>query len=187
MCKRIFDILVSIFLILVLSPVMFIVAIAIKLSSTGEVLYVSDRIGLNKKIIRMPKFRTMYSGTPEVATHLLKNPIKAIMPLGVFLRKFSVDELPQLFSVLKGDMSLVGPRPALYNQHDLIEKRFELGIYNVKPGITGWAQVNGRDKISMTEKIEMDLQYVGGMSLFMDCKILLLTLSRSAITDSVTH
>lgn len=150
--------------------------IAIKLSSKGTTIYWSRRVGRNKTYFLMPKFRTMIAETPEVATDKLSSPNKYLTPIGSFLRKSSLDELPQLLSVLKGDMSIVGPRPALYNQHDLNKKRSELGINVLKPGITGWAQINGRDKISIKKKIDLDYYYLQHQSILFDYQIMLKTI-----------
>ena len=145
-------------IILLLVP-MLIIVVAILLTSRGKILYWSDRVGLNNVIYKMPKFRTMLIDTPEVATHLLEKPEKYLTPIGSFLRHYSLDELPQLISVLKGDMSIVGPRPALFNQIDLIEFRKDKGLEELMPGITGWAQVNGRDGLSIVDKVKLDEEY----------------------------
>lgn len=165
----------------------FIVGLIVKLTSEGPVLYWSDRVGINNSIFRMPKFRTMRIGTPVVATHLMKNPVIYLTPIGSFLRKFSLDELPQLYSILKGDLSFVGPRPALYNQHDLVELRNEKGIDRLIPGITGWAQVNGRDELPIPVKVEFDEYYFKNSSFFFDLKILLMTLIKVFSREGVTH
>ncbi len=158
--KRIFDIvLASMFFILFFFP-MLIIALLVKTTSKGTVLYWSDRVGKNNVIFKMPKFRTMRIETPAVATHLMKNPDAYLTPIGSFLRKFSLDELPQLYSVLKGDMSFVGPRPALFNQYDLIELRTKKGIHNITPGLTGWAQINGRDELPIPVKVDSDYYYL---------------------------
>ena len=185
--KRIIDLIilfVSVFLFVV--P-MLIIAIAIRLSSKGPALYWSDRIGKNNRIFRMPKFRTMMIKTPEVATHLMTNPNQFITPIGGFLRQTSLDELPQLLSVLKGDMSFVGPRPALFNQDDLISLRTENGLDKLLPGVTGWAQVNGRDDLSMPKKIELEIEYMHKKSFWFDLKILWLTFLKVINRKGVSH
>ena len=160
---------------------------AIKFTSSGPFLYWSDRIGAHRVIFSMPKFRTMKTATPELATHLLENPQSFYTPVGKFLRKLSLDELPQLYSILKGNIGFVGPRPALYNQGDLISLRTEKGIHLLKPGLTGWAQVNGRDEISIPEKVNFEEEYFKKMSWKMDIQILWLTLIKVVKKDSVTH
>lgn len=173
--KRAFDILVGITAILVLWLPCLIIAIAVFVTSKGPVLYWSDRVGRSNHIFRMPKFRSMRIGTPEVATHLLQDAKRHLTPVGSFLRRTSLDELPQLLSILKGDMSFVGPRPALFNQTDLIGKRTEKGIHELLPGLTGWAQVGGRDELSIDEKVRLDEEYLNRKSLIFDVKILWLT------------
>jgi O-antigen biosynthesis protein WbqP len=155
-------------------PMIFI-AIIIKLTSKGPIIYWSDRVGINNTIFKMPKFRSMRLDAPTVATHLMKNPDLYLTPVGVFLRKFSLDELPQLWSILKGDMSFIGPRPALYNQDDLIALRTEKGIHRLIPGVTGWAQVNGRDDIPIPLKVEYDAYYMNNRNIFMNLRILWMT------------
>ena len=156
-------------------------------TSKGPVLYWSDRIGRNNEIFKMPKFRSMLIDTPAVATHLLDNPDVYLSPIGGFLRRFSLDELPQLLSVLKGDMSFVGPRPALYNQDDLIALRTEKGVDKLLPGITGWAQVNGRDELSIPDKVALDVEYLNRQSFWFDIKILWMTFIRVVKRDGVSH
>ena len=173
--KRIFDILVSGIFLIILSPLILIISIIIKLTSKGNVFFKQKRIGRLNKEFYIYKFRTMRTDTPDVATHLLKNPEKYITPIGKFLRKTSLDELPQLFNILKGEMSLVGPRPALYNQYDLKEMRNKEGINILVPGLTGWAQINGRDEISLEEKVRLDKEYLEKQSFWFDIKILWLT------------
>ncbi len=168
--KRIFDLTLAGFLLCFLSIPILVVGLMVKLTSKGPVLYWSDRVGINNTIFRMPKFRTMRINTPAVATHLMKNSDVYLTPIGSFLRKFSLDELPQLYSVLKGDISFVGPRPALYNQDDLIELRTKKGIDKLIPGITGWAQVNGRDELPIPIKVEFDEYYLKNRSFFFDLK-----------------
>ena len=167
--KRIFDILVSGIFLIILSPLILIISIIIKLTSKGNVFFKQKRIGRLNKEFYIYKFRTMRTDTPDVATHLLKNPEKYITPIGKFLRKTSLDELPQLFNILKGEMSLVGPRPALYNQYDLKEMRNKEGINILVPGLTGWAQINGRDEISLEEKVRLDKEYLEKQSFWLLC------------------
>jgi len=185
--KRIFDLLLCIAVFMLLIIFILLVAIAVRLSSKGSVLYWSDRIGKDNKTFKMPKFRSMLLGTPAVATHLLDNPDVYLSPIGGFLRSFSLDELPQLFSVLKGDMSFVGPRPALFNQDDLIALRTEKGIDKLLPGITGWAQVNGRDILSVTDKVDLDEAYMQRQSFWFDVKILWMTFLKVVKRDDVRH
>lgn len=185
--KRLFDISISSLLLLILGIPMVLIAIAVKLTSTGPVLYWSDRVGANNKIFRMPKFRTMHSGTPVVATHLLASPDRHMTGIGKVLRKNSIDELPQLFSVLYGDMSLVGPRPALYNQDDLIALRTEKGVHRLVPGITGWAQINGRDDLPIPKKVELDAYYLENQSFLMDMKTIFLTVFSVLGSRGVSH
>jgi len=185
--KRGFDLLLSLFVGLVFALPILVVAVLVKVSSKGPVLYWSDRVGINNRIFRMPKFRTMRVDTPAVATHLMKNPDVYLTPIGAFLRKFSLDELPQLYSVLKGDISFVGPRPALYNQDDLIELRTKKGIDKLIPGITGWAQVNGRDELSIPVKVEFDEYYLKNRSFSFDLKILWMTFVKVVRREGVTH
>lgn len=185
--KRICDVLLSLLLLCVLSIPMILIALFVKLTSKGPALYWSDRVGINNTIFSMPKFRTMRLDTPEVATHLMSDPDLYLTSVGSFLRKFSLDELPQLWSILKGDMTLVGPRPALFNQDDLIELRTKKGIHRLIPGITGWAQVNGRDDIPIPQKIEYDEFYMGKKSFFFDFKILLLTLLKVVRAEGFKH
>jgi len=185
--KRIFDLLLGISVFMLLIIFILLVAIAVRLSSKGSVLYWSDRIGKDNKTFKMPKFRSMLLGTPTVATHLLDNPDVYLSPIGGFLRSFSLDELPQLFSVLKGDMSFVGPRPALFNQDDLIALRTEKGIDKLLPGITGWAQVNGRDILSVTDKVDLDEAYMQRQSFWFDVKILWMTILKVFKRDDVRH
>ena len=185
--KRIFDVIVAIIVLLVLLVPMLLIAVWIKLTSKGPALYWSDRVGINNTIFRMPKFRTMRVDTPAVATHLMKNPDIYLTSIGSFLRKFSLDELPQLYSILKGDISFVGPRPALYNQDDLIGLRTGKGIHNLIPGVTGWAQVNGRDELSIPVKVEFDAYYLKNRSFLFDLKILWITFVKVVLREGVTH
>jgi len=166
---------------------MILIALIVKSTSRGPALYWSDRVGINNEIFRMPKFRTMRTDAPAVATHLLKNPGAYLTPFGYGLRKFSLDELPQLWSILKGDMSFVGPRPALYNQDDLIRLRTSKGIHQIIPGITGWAQINGRDDLPIVQKVEYDEYYFRKRSLLFDLKILYRTLAKVIKAEGVRH
>ena len=185
--KRIFDFVLSLATILLFLIPLLLVALAVRLTSTGPVLYWSDRVGRNNTIFKMPKFRTMRTDTPAVATHLLSEPDRWLTPIGAFLRKTSLDELPQLLSILKGDMSFVGPRPALFNQDDLIALRTERGVHGLVPGLTGWAQVNGRDELPIPVKVDYDLWYLRNRSLWLDLKILLLTFLKVIRREGVQH
>jgi O-antigen biosynthesis protein WbqP len=185
--KRIFDIVLAIMLLIIFSLPMLIIALLIKITSKGPVFYWSDRVGKGNKIFKMPKFRTMLVDTPAVATHLMTNPEQYCTSVGSFLRKLSLDELPQLYSVLKGDMSFVGPRPALFNQDDLIGLRTKRGIHNLVPGITGWAQINGRDDLPIPEKVELDDYYLKHHSFFFDLKTLFITLANVICHKGVQH
>ena len=185
--KRIFDLILAIFLLLVLLISLLLIAILVIATSKGPALYWSKRIGKNNKIFKMPKFRSMMTGTPAVATHLLDDPDSYLSPIGGFLRLSSLDELPQLFSVLKGDMSFVGPRPALFNQDDLITLRTEKGVDKLLPGITGWAQVNGRDELSIPDKVALDVEYLNRQSFWFDMKILWMTFLKVMKRDGVSH
>jgi O-antigen biosynthesis protein WbqP len=185
--KRIFDLLLGVAILVFLVAPMLLIFIAVRLSSKGPALYWSDRIGKNNKIFKMPKFRSMLTDTPAVATHLLDNPGAYLSPIGGFLRYSSLDELPQLFSVLKGDMSFVGPRPALFNQEDLITLRSEKGVDKLLPGITGWAQVNGRDELSIPDKVVLDTEYLDRQSFWFDMKILWMTFLKVINRDGVSH
>ncbi len=157
--KRVFDLFMSLSIIAILFLLILMIAFFIKITSSGPVLYWSDRVGKNNILFKMPKFRTMYLNTPTVATHLLENPSLYMTPVGSFLRKTSLDEIPQLWSILLGDMSFIGPRPALFNQYDLIEMRTTKGVNHLTPGLTGWAQVNGRDDLSIAKKVKFDEEY----------------------------
>ncbi len=185
--KRGFDLLVAILVGLVCLFPMVVVYLAVRLTSAGPALYWSDRVGRNNVIFKMPKFRSMRIHTPAVATHLLTNPGQYLTPIGGFLRKSSLDELPQLLSILKGDMSFVGPRPALFNQHDLIALRTEANVQLLVPGLTGWAQINGRDEIPIPQKVALDRDYLERQSLWLDLKILILTAVKVVKRDNVTH
>ncbi|NOQ64179.1 MAG: sugar transferase [Methyloprofundus sp.] len=185
--KRVFDFIFALIILLGVSIPMLLIALLVKLTSTGPALYWSDRVGLNNQLFSMPKFRSMKSDTPEVATHLLNDPQSAITPMGHFLRKTSLDELPQLWNILKGDMSFVGPRPALFNQEDLIALRTAHNVHQLMPGLTGWAQINGRDELAITEKVELDIEYLQQQSFTKDLSILWLTLFRVLHKDGVRH
>jgi len=185
--KCMFDLFVASILLLVIVVPMIIIALFVKITSKGPVFYWSDRVGINNAIFKMPKFRTMYTNTPDIATHLLENPNTYLTPIGPFLRKSSLDEFPQLWSVLKGDMSFVGPRPALYNQEDLIQLRTKKGIHKLVPGITGWAQVNGRDELDIPIKVEYDEYYLKNRSLLFDLKILWMTFLKVVRSEGVTY
>ena len=185
--KRIVDLVVGLSALVMLVVPIVMVAILVKLKSKGSVLYWSDRVGLKNNIFRMPKFRTMRLDTPEMATHLMKTPVTYLSPIGGFLRRSSLDELPQLWSILKGDMSFVGPRPALFNQDDLIALRTERGVDRLKPGLTGWAQVNGRDTLPIPEKVALDVEYMERQSLWFDMRILWMTLLKVLGQDGITH
>jgi len=185
--KRLFDLILAIFLILPLLIPFLILAILIIVTSKGPVLYWSDRVGKNNKIFKMPKFRSMVINTPTLATHLLDNPDSYLSPIGRFLRTTSLDELPQLFCILKGNMSFVGPRPALYNQYDLISLRTQEGVDKLVPGITGWAQVNGRDELSISDKVLLDVEYQNRQSIWFDIKILWMTFFKVLKKEGVDH
>lgn len=185
--KRLADLILALIATLILLIPFIIVALMVRFTSTGPVIYWSNRVGRYNKIFRMPKFRTMRVDTPAVATHLLSNPDQYLTPVGSFLRKSSLDELPQLWSILVGDMSFVGPRPALYNQDDLIALRTEKNVHTIVPGLTGWAQINGRDELPIPQKVELDAYYLQHQSLFLDIKILFLTFFKVIKRDGVTH
>ena len=185
--RRVFDVMVAVTFLLVFLPVFFVLALLVKATSKGPALYWSDRVGRNNRVFSMPKFRSMRVDAPQVATHLLSKPEAYLTPIGAFLRCSSLDELPQLFSVLNGDLNLVGPRPALFNQSDLIALRTESGVHNLVPGITGWAQVNGRDELSIPEKVRLDCEYMRTRSLWLDIKILFLTFVKVVRREGVAH
>jgi O-antigen biosynthesis protein WbqP len=187
MIKRLFDIIASSTLLLIFALPMMLIAIVIKITSRGPAVHWSKRVGINNSIFLMPKFRSMYLDTPQVATHLLENSNKFVTPVGKFIRKTSLDELPQLFSVLKGDMSLVGPRPALFNQNDLVDLRTKCGVEKLRPGVTGWAQINGRDDLPIPIKVNFDREYLERNNLILDLKILFLTLFKVALSKGVKH
>jgi len=185
--KRLFDLILALFTLFVLLIPITLIALLVKLTSNGPVFYWSDRIGKNNKVFKMPKFRTMQVSTPAIATHLLKDPKRYLTPTGSFLRKSSLDELPQLWSIIKGDMSFVGPRPALFNQIDLIALRTQYGVDKVLPGLTGWAQINGRDDLPIPVKVKLDVDYVHRQSFWLDLKIIFLTFLNVVRREGVTH
>ena len=185
--KRLFDFLLALTAGAVLLGPILVVSLLVKLTSPGPVLYWSDRVGRGNRIFKMPKFRTMRVGTPAVATHLLTDPRVYLTPIGGFLRKSSLDELPQLWSILVGNMSFVGPRPALYNQYDLIALRTQCGVHELVPGLTGWAQVNGRDELPIPDKVALDAEYLQRRSFLFDLRILLLTLIKVLQREGVSH
>ena len=187
MTKRALDIVIALAALFGLAIPIMLVALAIKLTSPGPVLFWSERVGRGNRMFRMPKFRSMRIDTPVVATHLLESPERWVTPVGSFLRKTSLDELPQLWSILVGDMSIVGPRPALHNQHDLIELRTQRGVHELRPGLTGWAQVNGRDELPIPEKVAFDAWYLEHRSLALDLKIMALTFVKVARREGVAH
>lgn len=185
--KRLFDVCFCGLLLVVAAIPMALIALAVKLTSAGPVLYWSDRVGRNNRIFRMPKFRSMRTDAPQVATHLLSNPGAYLTPIGSILRSTSLDEVPQLYSVWRGDLSLVGPRPALFNQEDLIALRTESGVHELLPGITGWAQINGRDELPIPEKVRLDGEYMRTRTFWFDIKILFLTIVKVAQREGVSH
>ena len=185
--KRAFDLVLAVMAAAVLAIPVLLVALAVRLTSPGPALYWSDRVGRGNKIFKMPKFRSMRVGTPAVATHLLANPQAHLTPIGSFLRKSSLDELPQLWSILVGDMSFVGPRPALFNQHDLIALRTQSGVHELVPGLTGWAQINGRDELPIPAKVRLDVEYLQRQSLGFDLWILWQTFVKVLRRDGITH
>jgi len=185
--KRIRDLFLALVIgIFFILPFIF-VAVMVRVTSAGPILYWSDRVGQHNKIFKMPKFRTMRVDTPAVATHLLPDPKQFLTPVGSFLRKSSLDELPQLWSIIKGDMSFVGPRPALFNQHDLIALRTQYGVDKLVPGLTGWAQINGRDELPIPEKVKLDVDYMNNQSICLDMKILFLTFVKVLRRDGIQH
>ena len=183
--KRIFDIVFSAFFLIILFIPIIIISILIKIFTSGRVIYWSERVGIKNKLFLMPKFRTMREDAPELATDKLKNPNNYITKFGKFLRKTSLDELPQIWSIFLGNMSFVGPRPALFNQYDLIEMRTKKGIHNLKPGLTGWAQINGRDSLSNEMKVKYDSEYLTRRNLFFDLQIILLTFYKVFKQDEI--
>jgi len=185
--KRLFDLFLAINAAIVLLVPIFVVAILVRVTSKGPALYWSERVGIDNAIFKMPKFRSMKVDTPAVATHLLKDPKSVLTPIGDFLRKSSLDELPQLWCILKGEMSFVGPRPALFNQDDLITLRTEKKVHKLLPGLTGWAQVNGRDELPIPQKVDLDVEYLQRRSFFFDINILWLTFVKVIKRDGVSH
>jgi len=185
--KRIFDITICFLLLILLSPLLIVILVLVKLTSKGQCLYWSDRVGIENCIFKMPKFRTMKLGSPVVATHLLDDSSKYLTTVGSILRRYSLDELPQLWSILIGNMSLVGPRPALFNQYDLISLRTECGVNKLVPGLTGWAQVNGRDELSIAVKVRYDVEYLQRQSFWFDIKIIGLTFFKVLRRAGVSH
>lgn len=185
--KRAFDLVLAVIASIFLLVPLLLLAVVVGTTSVGPILYLSNRIGHQNKIFKMPKFRSMHVGTPIVATHLLLAPDSYLTPIGSFLRKTSLDELPQLWCILKGDMSFVGPRPALFNQDDLIDLRTKAGVHELLPGLTGWAQINGRDELPIAEKVAFDVEYLQRKSLLFDIKIIILTGIKVLRRDNVTH
>ena len=185
--KRLFDLVLSLFLLVLLGPIMTLTALLVRLTSPGPIFHWSKRIGIQNQIFLMPKFRSMKINTPQLATHLLTNSESFLTPIGSFIRKTSLDELPQIFSVIAGDMSFVGPRPALFNQDDLIALRTEKNVHLIQPGITGWAQINGRDELPIPLKVSFDEFYLNNRSLVFDIKIILLTAYKVIKRDGIQH
>ena len=185
--KRLFDFILALFLLLLLMVPMIIITIIIKLTSRGAAIHWSERVGKNNVVFKMPKFRSMKIDTPDLATHLLKDSSSTLTPVGSFLREYSLDEIPQLWSIIKGDMSFVGPRPALFNQNDLINLRSTYGVEKILPGLTGWAQVNGRDDLPIVDKVKKDAEYLKRHSFLFDLKILWLTILKVIRKDGVSH
>ena len=185
--KRTLDLLASLMALGLLCVPLLLLALLVAVTSKGPILYWSDRVGQHNRIFRMPKLRTMKTGTPAVATHLLNNPQAHLTPVGGLLRRTSLDELPQLWSILMGDMSWVGPRPALFNQTDLIDMRTQAGVHQLVPGLTGWAQVNGRDEIALTDKVQLDTEYLQRQSFVFDLHILWLTVRKVVRREGITH
>jgi O-antigen biosynthesis protein WbqP len=185
--KRLFDLLLTVIVFAILALPLCLIALAIKLSSSGPVLYWSDRVGQNNRIFSMPKFRSMRTNTPALATHLLTKPEQYLTPIGSFIRKTSLDEVPQLWSIFRGKMSFVGPRPALFNQKDLIDLRTQHGVHTLVPGLTGWAQINGRDELSIEDKVRFDTEYLSHRSMAMDIRILWRTLTQVSKRQGIAH
>jgi O-antigen biosynthesis protein WbqP len=186
-CKRLFDIIAALDLLLLLGIPMLLLTALIRLTSKGPALYWSDRVGINNHIFKMPKFRSMRVDAPQLATHLFEKPEQYLTPIGGFLRRSSLDELPQLFSIIKGDISFVGPRPALFNQDDLVALRTQKGIHALVPGLTGWAQINGRDTIPIPQKVDLDEWYARNCSFLLDIKILFMTVFKVMRTEDISH
>lgn len=187
MLKRLFDLTLAAVVLAVMAVPLLLLALLVRRTSPGPILYWSDRVGKDNRIFRMPKFRSMHVGTPAVATHLLHDPDRYLTPIGSFLRRSSLDELPQLWSVLIGDMSFVGPRPALFNQNDLIALRTKYGVHKLMPGLTGWAQVNGRDELPIPEKVRLDAEYMQKNTFWLDLRILWLTIKVIYDKNGVSH
>lgn len=185
--KRLFDLVLALVAACIFAIPLAVVALLVKVTSPGPILYWSDRVGRHNRIFRMPKFRSMRVGTPAVATHLLNNPAAHLTPIGSFLRRSSLDELPQVWSILVGDMSFVGPRPALFNQDDLVALRTEAGVHELQPGLTGWAQVNGRDELPIPQKVALDVEYLRRQSFWFDLRIIWLTALKVVRSDGVSH
>lgn len=185
--KRVFDLALALLALLVLLVPIGLVSLLVRLTSQGPIVYWSDRVGKNNQLFKMPKFRTMRVDTPAVATHLLSNPEQFLTPIGSFLRRSSLDELPQLWSILRGDMSFVGPRPALFNQDDLVTLRTRFGVDLMTPGLTGWAQINGRDELPIPDKVQLDVEYLKRQSFWFDLKIIFLTFLKVLKKDGITH
>ncbi len=187
MMKRVLDLFLVVFAVMIFALPGLVVVALIRLTSRGSILYWSDRVGRHNAIFKMPKFRSMQVGTPAVATHLLNDPDTYLTPVGSLLRKSSLDELPQLWSIIKGDMSFVGPRPALFNQNDLIALRTQYGVHELMPGLTGWAQINGRDELTIPQKVALDVEYLQCQSALLDIKIILMTAMRVIMRSGVAH
>lgn len=185
--KRAFDLILCLVLSVVLLVPIIVIGLLVRITSSGPVIYWSNRVGRSNQNFMMPKFRSMRIDTPAVATHLLESPEKWLTPIGPFLRKNSLDELPQLWSILMGDMSFVGPRPALFNQNDLIALRTDLGVHQLLPGLTGWAQVSGRDELSIHQKVQLDLEYMERWSLLFDLEIIWMTVLKVLVREGVSH
>lgn len=185
--KRVFDLILGLVCLIFLSVPMIFISIGMKLTSNGPIIYWSKRVGKNGEIFEMPKFRSMKENTPIVATHLLESPDQYLFPLGSFIRRYSIDEFPQLFSIIKGDMSFVGPRPALFNQNDLISLREAKGIHQLVPGVTGLAQISGRDNLTIEEKVLLDFTYLNNRSFLLDLKIICKTFLNITKKDGVSH
>ena len=185
--KRTLDVFLALVVLVVFTVPLIVLALVIKLTSRGPIIYWSDRVGKDNRLFQMPKLRSLRIDTPQVATHLLTSPEQWYTPIGAFLRKSSLDELPQLWSILKGDMSFVGPRPALFNQTDLIERRTQHGVHKLLPGITGWAQINGRDQITDSEKVKRDVEYLHRRSVAYDLYILWLTILAVLYKKDISH
>ncbi len=185
--KRLFDLILALVAVCIFAIPLTVIALLVKLTSPGPILYWSDRVGRHNRIFRMPKFRSMRVGTPAVATHLLSNPSVHLTPIGSFLRRSSLDELPQIWSILVGDMSFVGPRPALFNQDDLVALRTEAGVHELQPGLTGWAQVNGRDELPIPQKVALDVEYLRRQSFWFDLRIIWLTALKVVKSDGISH